>query len=55
MIQEEKTFAVSKFAKDLLEVRDAIRLALEHTDRDQITKEEDLDTLKELFQANIDG
>ena len=55
MIQEEKTFAVSKFAKDLLEVRDAIRLALEHTDRDQITKEEDLVALKELFQANIDG
>jgi molecular chaperone GrpE (heat shock protein) len=32
MIEDEKVFAVTKFAKDLLEVRDALRMALEHSD-----------------------
>ena len=32
MIEEEKVFAVTKFAKDLLEVRDALRMALENSD-----------------------
>ena len=32
MIEDEKSFAISKFSKDLLEVRDAIRMALENTD-----------------------
>ena len=36
MIEDEKSFAITKFAKDLLEVRDAVRLALENTDREQI-------------------
>ena len=27
MIEDEKTFAISKFAKELLEVRDAIKMA----------------------------
>ena len=34
MIEDEKSFAITKFAKDLLEVRDAVRLALENTDRE---------------------
>ena len=29
MIEDEKIFAITKFAKDLLEVRDALRFALE--------------------------
>ena len=33
MIEDEKQFAITKFAKDLLEVRDAMRLAIENTDR----------------------
>lgn len=33
LINDEKQFAISKFAKDLLEVRDAIRLALENTSK----------------------
>jgi molecular chaperone GrpE (heat shock protein) len=28
MIEEEKTFAITKFAKDLIEVRDAMRFCL---------------------------
>ena len=42
MIEDEKSFAITKFAKDLLEVRDAVRLALENTDREQIKANEDL-------------
>ena len=55
MIEDEKSFAITKFAKDLLEVRDAVRMALENTDRDAITAEEDLQKLKDQFGANLDG
>merc|ERR1712147_559373 len=55
MIEDEKQFAITKFAKDLLDVRDAIRLALENTDREAIEKEEDLTKLKEHFMGNLDG
>ena len=34
MIEDEKQFAITKFAKDLLEVRDAIRFALENTNKE---------------------
>ena len=46
MIEDEKLFAITKFAKDLLEVRDAVRLALENTDVEAVKKEEDLEALK---------
>ncbi len=55
MIDEEKQFAITKFAKDLLEVRDAVRFALENTDKDAISNEKDLEALREKFQANLDG
>lgn len=55
MIQDEKQFAITKFAKDLLEVRDAVRMALEHTDRDAIMEESDIEKLKEQFGGNLDG
>lgn len=42
MIEDEKEFAITKFAKDLLEVRDAVRMALEHTDMDAIKESEDI-------------
>ncbi len=42
MIEDEKQFAITKFAKDLLEVRDAIRFALENTDQEKILKETDI-------------
>lgn len=42
MIEDEKEFAITKFAKDLLEVRDAVRMALEHTDMEAIKASEDL-------------
>ena len=42
MIEDEKEFAISKFAKDLLEVRDAVRMSLEHTDMEAILADEEL-------------
>ena len=55
MIEDEKSFAITKFAKDLLEVRDAVRMALEHTDREKIEAEEDLKQLKDQFLLQLDG
>ena len=49
MIDEEKQFAITKFAKDLLEVRDAVRFALENTNKDGIQSEKDLEALREKF------
>jgi len=42
MIEEEKQYAITKFAKDLLEVRDAIRFSLENTNKEEALKGEDL-------------
>ena len=36
MIEAETEFAITKFAKDLLEVRDALRMAIENTNIDAI-------------------
>ena len=46
MIEDEKQFAISKFAKDLLEVRDAVRMGIEHVDIDKIKSIDDLEQLK---------
>lgn len=42
MIDDEKQFAITKFAKDLLEVRDAMRFALENTNKEEALKVEDI-------------
>ena len=55
MIEDEKEFAITKFAKDLLEVRDAVRMALEHTDVDGVLAEEDIQSVKDKFVANMEG
>lgn len=55
MIEEEKSFAITKFAKELLDVRDAIRMALENTDIEAAKNEEQIAVLKEKFLANIEG
>jgi len=34
IVEDEKQFAITKFAKELLSVRDAIRMALENTNLD---------------------
>lgn len=55
MIEDEKQFAITKFAKDLLEVRDAIRFALENTDKESMLSQQDLQVLKDQFAANFEG
>lgn len=54
-LEDDKVFAISKFAKDLLEVRDALRMALQNTDLAAIMKDEDIEALKEKFSANCEG
>lgn len=55
MIEQEKEYAITKFAKDLLEVRDAIRQAVENTDKEAMMAETDIEALKEKFEATIEG
>ena len=55
MIEEETVFAITKFSKDLLEVRDAIRFALDNNDKDKLLAETDMVVLKENFASNLDG
>lgn len=55
MIEDEKEFAITKFAKDLLEVRDAVRIAVEHQDIDGLKDEEDIQAVKEKYIKNMEG
>lgn len=45
-IEDGKSFAISKFAKDLLDVRDNLGLALQHVDLDKVKETEDIALLK---------
>jgi len=49
MIDDEKQFAITKFAKELLSVRDAVRMALENTDMEKINEIEDVKQIQEQF------
>ena len=55
IIEDEKVFAITKFAKDLLEVRDALRFALENQDEDKIKSEENLEELRNYLGATVEG
>lgn len=55
MIEDEKQFAITKFAKDLLEVRDAMRFALENTDKEAVMAETELQVVKDKYAANLEG
>lgn len=54
-IEDSKQFAISKFAKDLLDVRDNLGLALQHVDMDKVNETEDLELLKTQFQNIVKG
>lgn len=45
-IEDGKLFAISKFAKELLDVRDNLDLALQHVDLDQVDEMEEIEQLK---------
>jgi molecular chaperone GrpE len=55
MIEEEKVFAITKFAKDLLEVRDALRFALEDRDMEAIASEKSLEDLRSFLKSTVEG
>lgn len=55
IIDEEKVFAITKFAKDLLEVRDNLRFALENTDKDKVENEKNVEDLRILLKATLEG
>ena len=46
-VEDGKQFAISKFAKELLDVRDTLGLALEHVDVQKIDESEDIESLRE--------
>lgn len=54
-IDEAKVFAISKFAKELLDVRDSLALALEHTDLDKIEELEDVNEIREQLKNIVKG
>lgn len=49
-MEDSKTFAIQKFAKDLLDVRDNLSMALQHVDMDKINETDDIELLKTQFQ-----
>jgi len=49
-IDSTKDFAISKFAKDLLEVRDNLQLGLNHLDLEKINAIETVEELKKEFE-----
>ena len=55
IIEEEKIFAITKFAKDLIEVRDNLRFCLENIDASKIDTEEDVEAIRNLFKATFEG
>lgn len=54
-IEDGKLFAISKFAKEVLEVRDNLELALQHVDMNKVNEMEDISELKEYFEKIVDG
>jgi len=54
-VDDSKLFAISKFAKDLLEVRDNLALALEHIDLEKVKKEQEIEALKQQFENIVKG
>ena len=53
LIENEKQFAISKFAKELLDVRDNLSLALQHVDMKKVEESDEIDLLKEQFKSVV--
>jgi molecular chaperone GrpE len=54
-IEDGKQFAISKFAKELLDVRDSLELALEHCNPDKIKDVEDIEAIKVQYNNICKG
>jgi len=54
-IEDGKQFAISKFAKELLDVRDSLELALQHCNEEKIEGVEEIKKVKELYLMVVKG
>lgn len=54
-IEDGKQFAISKFAKELLDVRDNLSLALQHVDLEALEENEDIEAVKTQFKSVVNG
>jgi molecular chaperone GrpE len=54
-IEDGKQFAISKFAKELLDVRDSLELALQHCNPEKVEKLEDIEQIKEQYRNICKG
>lgn len=54
-IEKTKEFAISKFAKDLLEVRDNLQMAIDHAQKSKIESVDDLEKVKLDFENLFNG
>ena len=54
-IEDGKQFAISKFAKELLDVRDNLSLALQHVDLEALEENEDIEMVKTQFKSVVNG
>lgn len=54
-IDSTKEFAISKFAKDLLEVKDTLELAMKHVKKSNINEEQDVAQLKNHLEQMSKG
>ena len=54
-IEDGKQFAISKFAKELLDVRDNLALALQHVDLEKLEENDDIEIVKTQFKNVVKG
>ena len=54
-MDDTKAFAISKFAKELLDVRDTLGLALEHSNYDKVADLEDIKEIKIQYENICKG
>ena len=54
-IEDSKTFAIEKFAKELLDVRDTLGLALEHSQIEKVREMEDPKLILERYEDVFKG
>ena len=54
-VKKAQEFAISKFAKDMLEVRDNLQMAIDHAKKLNIEEEEEIDNCKQQFSHLFHG
>ena len=54
-VEKAKEFSISKFAKDLLDVKDDLELAMKYTNLEELKEEKDPEKLYEALKQLFDG